>query len=349
MQWITVFAFGAEALFACALGDAHSLESGRLSIGASPESSVGLEAHDREVDRVGNAEEHDGPGIEVGASREADVGGIRVRRALPRRARRTVGAWCFADHLGPVEVTTGRGLEVGPHPHMGLQTVTWLIEGEALHRDSLGSEQLIAPGQLNLMTAGNGVCHAEQSTLSYKGALQGIQLWIAQPERTRHGPPAFEHHPELPRLAIDENVLTVLVGDFLGASSPARHDTELVGVDLALRTHIEVPRIPSFEYALIVIEGEVRVGETTLAPGGLGYLGPSSDELAIEALEPTRLIMLGGEPFEGPILMWWNFVGRTREEIDEADRAWREDDGRFGSVASDLARIETAPPYWNGS
>jgi len=303
---------------------------------------------DREDDLMSSAGESTGRGIEVGDSREATVGGIRVRRALPRRARRTVGAWCFADHMGPVSVTSEDGLNVGPHPHMGLQTVTWLIEGEALHRDSLGSQQLIAPGQLNLMTAGEGVSHAEESTRSYEGALEGIQLWIAQPEDTRHGPPAFEHHPDLPKLAISQCVMTVLIGDFNGISSPARHDTDLVGVDLALRSRIEVPLTPKFEHALIVLEGAIRVDETTLVPGKFGYLGANRDALVIESLEPSRAIMLGGEPFESPILMWWNFVGRTREEIDEAHRSWQSDDGRFGSVASDLARIETGPPYWNG-
>lgn len=297
---------------------------------------------------MSSAGESTGRGIEVGDSREATVGGIRVRRAMPRRARRTVGAWCFADHMGPVSVTSEYGLNVGPHPHMGLQTVTWLIEGEALHRDSLGSQQLIAPGQLNLMTAGEGVSHAEESTRSYEGALEGIQLWIAQPEDTRHGPPAFEHHPDLPKLEISQCVMTVLIGDFNGISSPARHDTDLVGVDLALRSRIEVSLTPKFEYALIVLEGAIRVDETTLVPGKFGYLGANRDALVIESLEPSRAIMLGGEPFESPILMWWNFVGRTREEIEEAYRSWQSDDGKFGSVASDLARIETGPPYWNG-
>src|SRR5215212_1598971 len=174
------------------------------------------------------------PCIEVTDSREAQVGRIRVRRALPQKGRRTVGAWCFADHMGPADVTENSGLDVGPHPHIGLQTVTWLLDGQALHRDSLGSEQVIEPGQLNLMTSGGAVAHAEEATGHYRGTLEGIQLWIALPEATRHGAAAFEHHADLPRGDLDGGVATVLVGEFGGLASTARHDTPLVGVDLSL-------------------------------------------------------------------------------------------------------------------
>jgi redox-sensitive bicupin YhaK (pirin superfamily) len=164
------------------------------------------------------------PFVEVTDSRDARVGEAHVRRALPRKGRRTVGAWCFADHMGPADVTENSGLDVGPHPHMGLQTVTWLIDGEALHLDSLGSEQVIKPGQLNLMTAGGAISHAEEATGHYRGTLQGIQLWVALPEETRHGAGAFEHHAELPQSELDGAVATVLVGDYGDLSSSARHD-----------------------------------------------------------------------------------------------------------------------------
>src|SRR4051812_23212676 len=152
--------------------------------------------------------------VEVTGSHEAVVGTFTVRRALPRRGRRTVGAWCFADHMGPADVTENSGLDVGPHPHIGLQTVTWLIDGEVLHRDSLGSEQVITPGELNLMTAGQGVSHAEEATGHYRGTLEGIQLWVAEPDVTRSGAPAFEHHTDLPQCDLDGGVGTVLLGDF---------------------------------------------------------------------------------------------------------------------------------------
>ncbi|MDQ1014277.1 pirin family protein [Streptomyces afghaniensis] len=288
------------------------------------------------------------PCVEVSDSREETVGKIRVRRALPRRGRRTVGAWCFADHMGPADVTESSGLDIGPHPHIGLQTVTWLTDGQVLHRDSLGSEQVIKPGQLNLMTAGGGVSHAEEATGHYRGTLEGIQLWIALPETTRNGPAAFEHHTELPQADLDNNAgtATVLIGDFTGLTSPARQDTLLVGTDLDLRAPATVPLRTEFEYALIVLEGTVAVHGRPLLPGSLGYLGEGRDELRLEVREPARAILLGGEPFPEPILMWWNFVARARPEIDAAHASWTSQDDRFGRVRSALPLIPAKAPYW---
>jgi quercetin 2,3-dioxygenase len=286
------------------------------------------------------------PCIEVTESREATVGRFRVRRALPRRGRRTVGAWCFADHMGPADVTENSGLDVGPHPHIGLQTVTWLTDGEALHHDSLGSEQVITPGQLNLMTAGGAVSHAEEATGHYRGTLEGIQLWVALPEETRHGGAAFEHHADLPQGDLDGAVATVLLGELDGLVSPARHDTPLVGVDLALHRGTTVPLRTDFEYAVVVLEGAVGIDGSAVVPGRLGYLGRGRDELFLDVREPTRALLLGGEPFEEPILMWWNFVGRTREEIEAAYASWQAQDDRFGTVASSLPRIPAKPPFW---
>jgi quercetin 2,3-dioxygenase len=285
--------------------------------------------------------------VEVTPSRVADVGRMPVRRALPRRERRTVGAWCFADHMGPAPVTETSGLDIGPHPHTGLQTVTWLLSGEVLHRDSLGTEQLIRAGQLNLMTAGHGVAHSEEATGHYRGELHGVQLWVAQPERTRHGPAAFEHHAELPQAELDNAVATVLVGSFAGATSPARRDTALVGVDGALRPGGgSWPLEPSFEYALVVLDGQVLAQGTPVRPGHLAYLGLGRDQVELSATDPARVLLLGGEPFDEPILMWWNFVARTREEVATAARQWRSHDPRFGRVASPLARLRVPPLPW---
>lgn len=277
--------------------------------------------------------------MDVTPSRESVVGDMRVRRALPRAGRRTVGAWCFADHMGPASVTADGGLEVGPHPHCGLHTVTWLVAGEILHRDSLGTEQLIAPGQLNLMTAGHGVSHSEEATGTYSGPLHGIQLWVAQPEATRHGAAAFEHHEELPQADIDGAVATVLLGTFADVTSPARRDTEIVGADLQVHSTATLALEPGFEHALVVLDGAARLDGEVLTPGQLGYLGIGRNEIRLEVRQPTRLLLLGGEPFESPIVMSWNFVGRTREEMDAARTAWNTDDGRFGTVASTLARL----------
>ena len=215
------------------------------------------------------------PCVEITTSRLAEVGRMPVRRALPRRERRTVGPWCFADHMGPAPVTETAGLDIGPHPHTGLQTVTWLLSGEALHRDSLGTEQLIRAGQLNLMTAGHGVAHSEEATGRYRGVLHGVQLWVAQPERTRHGAAAFEHHAELPRVELDNAVATVLVGGFAGAASPARRDSPLVGVDGALRPGSGAwPLEPAFEYALVVLDGRALVQGEPVRAWAAGLPGP---------------------------------------------------------------------------
>ncbi len=279
--------------------------------------------------------------------REAQVGGIGVRRVWPRRGRRTVGPWCFVDHMGPGSVSSEHGLDVGPHPHIGLQTVTWLLQGAVLHRDSLGSEQIIRPGQLNLMTAGHGVSHSEETAGVYRGELHGVQLWVAQPSATRNGDAAFEHHPELPQAAVGSGVATVLVGSFLGASSGARRDTDHLGVELHLLPgRTEVPLDPEFEYGLVCLDGTVGVGGRNLDPTGLGYLGLGRDQLPLDAPEPVRVLLIGGRPFPELLLMWWNYVARTRDEIAAAHRAWLAGESRFGQVASPLERMVTAGPPW---
>jgi redox-sensitive bicupin YhaK (pirin superfamily) len=283
------------------------------------------------------------PEVELLPSRHATVGGLGVRRALPRRQRRTVGAWCFADHFGPAAAPAT--MAVGPHPHTGLHTVTWLVEGEVLHRDSLGSEQRIRPGQLNLMTAGHGVAHAEETAPGFAGALHGIQLWVAQPEATRHGTPAFEHHAELPTLVFGPAVATVLVGEVGSARSPARTDTPLVGAELTSSGGSSVvPLAAAFEHALVVLEGTVRVGGADVGPGALAYLGEGRDELVIEAPGPGRALLLGGAPLTEQIVMGWNFVGRSRAEVERDGADWNAGAERFGTVASDLPRIPAPSP-----
>jgi redox-sensitive bicupin YhaK (pirin superfamily) len=287
------------------------------------------------------------PCVEITPSHEATVGSFTVRRALPRRGRRTVGPWCFADHMGPASVTEDEGIDIGPHPHIGLQTVTWLLAGEVLHRDSLGSEQVIRPGQLNLMTAGRGVSHSEEHTGRYRGDLHGVQLWLAQPEATRHGEPAFAHHPELPRLELGTAEATVLAGSVGGLESPARRDTDHVGASLDLRAgRTALPVQAAHEHAVVVLAGVVEIDGQAVGPGHLAYLGAGRDELALGAGDRAVALLIGGVPFESPVLMWWNFVARTREEVDEAYRDWAGASGRFGKVASPLAPIPTGPPPW---
>ncbi len=287
------------------------------------------------------------PCVEVIEGRRATVGRFAVRRSLPRRARRTVGPWCFADHFGPAEVTERSGLDIGPHPHIGLQTVTWLVEGEVLHRDSLGSEQIIRPGQLNLMTAGAGVSHSEEATGAYRGDLHGIQLWVAQPDATRGAPPAFEHHADLPRRELPGCVVTAIVGSVAGASSPARRDTEHMGGELEIHSNATMPLETAFEHAVIVLTGALTIDGDAATPGHLAYLGAGRDELELRPTEPTRAVIIGGTELPEPLLMWWNYVARTEAEITEAHLDWTARSARFGLVASPLPPMAADPPPWD--
>jgi redox-sensitive bicupin YhaK (pirin superfamily) len=286
--------------------------------------------------------------FEILESRASTVGAFPVRRALPRRQRRTVSAWCFADHMGPASVGAELGLGVAPHPHIGLQTVTWLLEGEVLHRDSLGTEQLIRPGELNLMTAGAGVSHSEEGT-GYAGRLHGVQLWVAQPDATRHGAPAFEHLDGLPRDELAPGVeATVIIGAFGSLVSPAKRDTDHFGVDLAFAAGgASLPMRPEHEHAVIVFDGVVRIEDVDVEPGRLVYLGAGRDELYVDSGRGTaRALLIGGAPFDDELVMWWNYVARTRDEIIAAHDEWTRRDERFGVVASLLDPIDVAPPPW---
>jgi quercetin 2,3-dioxygenase len=283
--------------------------------------------------------------MEVLEPRRADLGGFAVARLLPRRARRMVGPWCFVDHMGPGLVGRDAGLDVGPHPHIGLQTVTWLLEGALLHRDSLGSEQLIRPGQLNLMTAGHGVSHSEETREVYTGPLHGVQLWVAQPSATRDAEPAFEHHADPPANAISGGHATVFVGEFGGVVSPARRDTDHLGVDIALRPgRTAVPVNAGFEHAILALGHGVSVGGCPLERGRLGYLGVGRQELVVDASADARVLLLGGTPFPEELMMWWNYVARTADEIRSAHQEWDSGTERFGRVASRLRRVETVGP-----
>lgn len=246
--------------------------------------------------------------------------------------------------MAPTNVSEDFGIDVGPHPHIGLQTVTWLLEGEALHRDSLGTEQVVRPGQLNLMTAGYGVAHSEEATGHYRGRVHGVQLWVAQPDRTRNGAPAFEHHPDLPLVELDRCRATVLVGELLDSRSSARHDTALVGLDLDLRNGVtELPLQRDFEYAVVVLDGAVWIDGVRIMADQLAYLVVGRADLSLRSDGPTRALVLGGEPLKETVVMWWNFVGRDRSEFASARQDWENETDRFPSFYSPLARI-AAPP-----
>lgn len=282
--------------------------------------------------------------LEVTGAREARVGDMTVRRLLPLRLRRSVGAWCFVDHYGPMSVDGMAGMRVPPHPHIGLQTVTWLISGNVLHRDSLGSEQMIRPGQLNLMTAGRGIAHSEESPVEHDPLLHGVQLWVALPDASRHTEPAFAHHAELPTARIGGFQVTVFIGSLADERSPATTFSEIIGAELAPERDASgpIPLAAEHEHVIFVAAGSAEVAGTLLRPGQLMYLGTGRDRVDVAAAAGSRLFLLGGVPLGERLLMWWNLVARTPEEIAAAAADWRA--GRFGTVADYDGEPLPAPP-----
>ncbi|HWN33808.1 MAG TPA: pirin family protein, partial [Pseudonocardia sp.] len=315
---------------------------------------------DRSPDVVtcgGRAETPGEPVLELLRGREVTLGAsTKVRRLMPTLGRRLVGAWCFIDHYGPDDIAGRPGMQVPPHPHIGLQTVSWLLDGSVHHRDSLGSDVTIQPGQLALMTAGRAIAHSEQSPAPHPSQLHGAQLWVALPDADRNMAPAFEHHTELPVLTDRGLRATVLLGELAGAASPGTAHSPLVGVDLALDAGADVrlPLEPDFEYAVLapagvgtVVAGDPGIGSSDRAGGaalagaevadvsvGVGellYLGTGRPELRVRAERASRLLLLGGEPFAEQLVMWWNFVARSGAEITEARTDWMAG-RRFGAV-----------------
>ncbi|MGW3288418.1 pirin family protein [Streptomyces sp. NPDC001002] len=264
--------------------------------------------------------------VQLGASTE-------VRRLLPNLGRRMVGAWCFVDHYGPDDIADEPGMQVPPHPHMGLQTVSWLHEGEVLHRDSTGSLQTIRPRELGLMTSGRAISHSEESPRPHARLLHGAQLWVALPDGHRHTDPRFEHHAELPVVTAPGLKATLILGDLDGATSPGTTYTPIVGADLTLSAgaDVRVPLERDFEYAVLAMSGETHVDGVPLLPGSMLYLGCGRDELPVRAASDAGLMLLGGEPFEEELIMFWNWIGRTQQEIEQARADWMTGT-RFGEV-----------------
>lgn len=275
--------------------------------------------------------------------RSAEIGkGTIIKRALPSRHKRLIGAWCFLDHAGPVVFPQGDGLDVGPHPHIGLQTFTWMIEGTMMHTDSVGSKQLIRPKQVNLMTAGRGISHTEVAP-DDETHMHAAQLWIALPDDKLNIDPRFDHYPELPVVQKDGIEYTVLVGEFLNTTSPVQVYTPLLGVDLSAKETVttRLKLNPAFEYGFMALEGTAIINGHELDEDNLVVLEPGLTEIEIQVHKDSRLLLLGGEPFESPILLWWNFVGRTQEELSIAREQWINGDARFGFIPDyDGPRLE---------
>ncbi|MBO0812922.1 MAG: pirin family protein [Microlunatus sp.] len=277
-------------------------------------------------------------------ARNVPLGGVRgisVDRTLPSRDVPTVGAWCFLDHFGPAPADS---MIVLPHPHTALQTVTWPLSGSVRHRDSVGSDVVVRPGELNLMTAGRGVSHSEIS-LGGADPLRGLQLWVALPDSALQLGPSFEQHTSLPAVDLGNLTATVLTGELGGVRSPATTFTPLVGAQLELRPGTGIVDLdPQFEHGLMVLDGTVRVDGRTLPPGALLYLGLGTDGIELAAESAARMILLGGRPFGSELIMWWNFIGRSHEDIVEARQDWEDHSDRFGVVASHGQDRIPAPP-----
>ena len=294
------------------------------------------------------------PDVQVVTSREVPLGGPRamsVRSTLPQRKRSLVGAWCFADHYGPDDVAATGGMDVPPHPHTGLQTVSWLFAGEVEHRDSSGVRALVRPGELNLMTAGSGVAHSEVSTTGTT-TLHGVQLWVALPDHARDAPRGFEHHVP-PVLTLPGGSARVLVGSLVGSTSSVRPFSPLLGAEVMIDAGAEVllPVDGRFEHGVLVDPGPVLLDGTSLGRAELGYVAPGPDRLTLanRGAEPARVMLLGGVPFTEPIVMWWNFLGRSHEEIVAFRDQWQAGSERFGAVlgyAGETRRLP-APPLPN--
>jgi redox-sensitive bicupin YhaK (pirin superfamily) len=292
--------------------------------------------------------------VEMLEPRDVPLGGPRamgVRRTLPQRSRSLIGAWCFVDHYGPDVVRAGGGMVVPPHPHTGLQTVSWLFAGEIDHRDSVGSHALVRPGELNLMTAGSGIAHSEVSTTATT-VLHGAQLWLALPEGSRHIAPAFEHYTP-PAVALEGATARVFIGSLVGSTSPALAMSPLVGAQLDLEPSavLELPVEPGFEHGVLLDSGAVAVDGEDVPLAHLAYREPGASTLRLVAgADGARLLLIGGAPFGEQIIMWWNFIGRTHEEIVRFRDEWQadvvagaRDDGRFGLVTGYDGRPLPAP------
>jgi len=322
-----------------------------------------IEAHPAEV-VCGDAEPDRpaAPGPEAAAelitARDVPLGGPRamtVRRTLPQRKRSLIGAWCFLDHYGPDDVSVSGGMDVPPHPHTGLQTVSWLFTGEIEHRDSLGVHAMVRPGELNLMSAGRGICHSEVSTAATT-ILHGVQLWVALPESHRDGPRDFDHF--VPEPVRDGGVTArVFLGSLLGSRSPVRTATPLLGAELSLQVGAaaELEVDSAFEHGLLVDEGSVEFAGTALERAQLGYAADGRSTLTVRNTGeiPARLMLLGGPPFGEEVVMWWNFMGRSHEEIVRYRTEWEQHSPRFGEVQGYTGRTPDgtgrlpAPPLPN--
>ena len=270
--------------------------------------------------------------------RPRDLGGFTVRRLLPAAGNRMVGPFIFLDHMGPAVMERGSGMDVRPHPHISLATVTYLFEGEIIHRDTLGSELAIHPGDVNWMLAGRGIAHSERSSPEERARgvrLHGIQSWVALPTAREEDAPAFAHHPArtLPKVSREGAQLTVIAGTAYGAESPVGVLSPTLYVEASLEDGARLKIDEGHpQRAVHVVEGTARIGERRIGPGTMAVLRAGAD-VNVEAEGASRLMLLGGAPLDGDRHIWWNFVSSSKERIERAKDDWRS--GRFGKVRGD--------------
>jgi redox-sensitive bicupin YhaK (pirin superfamily) len=279
--------------------------------------------------------------LQVIDGRERDLGGFVVRRVLPFAGRQMVGPFIFFDHLGPAQFAAGEGIDVRPHPHIGLATVTFLFHGGLEHRDSLGNVREIHPGDVNWMTAGRGIAHSERTSHAARAAgpaIHGIQSWVALPDGQEDVEPAFAHHPaaSLPRVQSGDVELTVIAGRSFGMTSPVATSwpTLYVHADLKAGTVLPIP-VEHAERAVYVVQGSLGIGGMTLAAGRMAVL--DSVDISVQALADTRLMLLGGERFPTPRYLYWNFVASSQERIEHAKGQWQR--GEFPAVPDETEFI----------
>ena len=283
--------------------------------------------------------------LEPYPSREAELGDLRIARALPVKQKRSVGPWCFLDRYGPLTFAQGKPMDVAPHPHMGLQTVSWLIEGEVLHNDSLGYEALVRPGGVIVMTSGSGISHSEQTPGLNTGRLNGVQMWVALPDSHRQITPALQHVESVPVAELRGGLAKVFAGSFGGVASPALHYSEIVGADVQIHAGEVLQSAVSegYEHAAFLLSGDCDVNGRRIEPRVLYYLGAGRSEIRFGSRTGGRLLFIGGPAFSDPIVMWWNFVARTHEEIEQAKTDWDQYAPRFGEVKAYKGSRLSAP------
>ncbi len=287
----------------------------------------------------------DGSAFDRFPARETTLGTLKILRALPIRQKRLVGAWCFLDRFGPLSFSDAKPLDVAPHPHIGLQTVSWLLQGEIVHKDSLGSEALLRPGGVNVMTSGGAIAHSEETPPQNSGLLNGVQLWVALPDAHRHGPASFQHVDEVPRIEKTGGIVSVFAGSLDGNSSTAEHFSPLIGLDISVHAtgSLELPLDRSFEHAALLLTGDAEIDGQPIDSMSLWYLGTSRSSVEFKSKSGSHVLLIGGPPFPETILMWWNFVARTADEIAQARSDWQRHE-RFGDVTAYNGPRLDAPP-----